>query len=80
LHAKFDRKDDYPPKRLMEEPVKSGDSIGFVMDQLRFDKLLDAYYQLHGWDVETGYPKKETLESLDLNLVGEKLESAGKLR
>lgn len=28
LHAGFDRKDDYPPLRYMEEPVKSGPFAG----------------------------------------------------
>jgi len=28
--------------------------------------LLDQYYEAHGWDVGTGIPKRETLETLGL--------------
>ena len=31
-----------------------------------FEKLKDDYYALRGWDQESGYIKKETLDALDL--------------
>jgi aldehyde:ferredoxin oxidoreductase len=31
-----------------------------------FRKAMDEYYEMRGWDVETGIPKKETLEDLGL--------------
>jgi len=30
------------------------------------DKMLDEYYRLRGWDVETGIPLPETLRRLGL--------------
>jgi aldehyde:ferredoxin oxidoreductase len=29
--------------------------------------MLDRYYALHGWDVETSWPTPETLEKLGLD-------------
>jgi aldehyde:ferredoxin oxidoreductase len=37
------------------------------IDRERFNEALDEYYDLHGWDRETGVPKEETLERLGLN-------------
>ncbi|MDP4159599.1 MAG: aldehyde ferredoxin oxidoreductase C-terminal domain-containing protein, partial [Bacillota bacterium] len=65
-HAGFDRSDDYPPKRLMEEKVPSGFAKGSVLDKERWDKMLDEYYEIHGWDKETSLPTKETLKNLGL--------------
>lgn len=64
-HAKFDRKDDYPPARFMEEKIKNGPYKGEYMDRKKFDKMLDENYQLHGW-TEQGIPKEETLIKLGL--------------
>ncbi|RLI28158.1 aldehyde ferredoxin oxidoreductase [Candidatus Bathyarchaeota archaeon] len=74
----FTRKDDYPPQRYFEEPLPDGLPIvrGKKMDREKYEKLLDAYYELHGWDRE-GIPKPETLRRLGLEeerieaLVGE---------
>jgi len=41
--------------------------------------MLDAYYDLHGWDKKTGKPKRQTLERLNLDAVREKLELHEKL-
>ena len=77
LHAGFDRKDDYPPGRFMEEPVKSGPAQGEVLLKDKWDAMLDEYYQLHGWDKETGWQTKRQLEGLDLKEVADDLEQAG---
>jgi aldehyde:ferredoxin oxidoreductase len=65
-HAGFTRNDDYPPKRLMEEPIKSGPLKGEVLRREDWDKMLSEYYSLHGWDQKTSWPNKEKLEELDL--------------
>jgi len=64
----FSRKDDTLPERYFTEPTPVGLPIvkGKKIDTNAFEKLLDEYYVLHGWD-EKGYPKKETLESLGLD-------------
>ncbi len=65
-HARFTRNDDYPPKRLMEEPIKSGPLKGELLREADWTKMLDEYYILHGWDPSTSWPTKEKLEELDL--------------
>jgi aldehyde:ferredoxin oxidoreductase len=60
------RKDDVLPWRLMHEPVKGGPRAGAINSPEELDRLLDEYYDLHGWDRETSIPRPETLEKLDL--------------
>jgi len=60
------REDDKLPWRMMNEPVPEGANKGQVTDQRTLDRLLDEYYQKHGWERETGIPRRETLQSLDL--------------
>ncbi|MFZ0534234.1 MAG: aldehyde ferredoxin oxidoreductase family protein [Anaerolineales bacterium] len=43
---------------------------GFVPD---FDKMLEAYYEVRGWDPKTGVPKKEKLRTLGLEWLVEDL-------
>jgi len=68
LREGFSRKDDTLPERYFKEPTPIGLPIakGKKIDRDRFEKMLDEYYALHGWD-ENGVPKKETLERLDLD-------------
>jgi len=80
IHAGFDRKDDYPPRRYMEEPVKSGPSAGQKCDKEKWDEMLDRYYELHGWDRETGWQTRQGLTELGLEDIAQKLEKAGKLK
>ena len=35
------------------------------LDKKEFDRMLDEYYRLHGWD-DSGVPTKETLERLGI--------------
>ena len=75
-HAGFLRKDDFPPKRLMEEPIRSGPLKGELLKEEDWEKMLDEYYSLHGWDRQTSWPTKEKLEELNLGECFEKLEHA----
>ncbi len=79
LHGGFTRLDDYPPKRYWEEPVKSGPYAGEHIDHGEWERMLDEYYGLHGWDPETGWQTRETLVSLGLTGVADRLEAAGRL-
>lgn len=59
--------DIYNPERYL--PGKGDELIshkGKAVDRKQVMKLMDEYYELRGWDVTTGYLKKETLERLDL--------------
>lgn len=62
------RKDDYLPERYYKEPCPTGLPIakGRYIDRAEFDKMLDEYYDLHGWD-RNGIPKPETLQRLGLD-------------
>jgi len=80
IHANFCRKDDYPPIRLIEEPMKAGPFKGQRLEINKWDKMLDEYYELHHWDKETGWCTKESLKSLNLTEVEDVLKEAGKLQ
>jgi aldehyde:ferredoxin oxidoreductase len=69
-----------PTPRDMSEPIPKGRLAGWKMDERQYNRMLDEYYDLHGWDRETSFPKKETLLSLDLEHVAGDLEKIGKLR
>jgi len=79
IHAGFTRKDDLPHKRFMEEPVSSGPYKGEKLDRGKFERMLDRFYELLGWDRETGWQTRECLEKLDMSDVAEMLAKAGKL-
>ena len=79
IHVEFGRKDDYPPKRLMEEPVKTGEYKGELLDAMKWGQMLDEYYDLHGWDKETSWQTRENLQNIDLTEVADALDTAGKL-
>jgi aldehyde:ferredoxin oxidoreductase len=55
-----------------------GRSDGVRLDRARFLKLLDAYYELSGWDLETGWPTRTRLEALGLDDVADALGSVGR--
>jgi len=59
----FNRNDDTLPEKLLKEPTKEGVLKGQVLNK---DEILDEYYELMGWDKETGLPFNEKLEELDL--------------
>ncbi len=50
---------------------------GRTVDRQEFEALKDQYYELRGWDVETGLPKTETLKSFDLGDIAEDLAVRG---
>lgn len=52
-----------------------GKDDGVVLDRARFLPLLDSYYDLSGWDRETGSPARPRLEALGLADVADELES-----
>lgn len=60
------REDDTLPWRMMNERVTEGPQEGFITDEEELDWLLDRYYEMHGWDQQTGIPTLETLTDLGL--------------
>ena len=47
---------------------------GCVVERDKFEKMMDEYYALRGWDVKTGLQKKETLEALSLSEIIPEME------
>jgi aldehyde:ferredoxin oxidoreductase len=80
IHGGFTRSDDYPPKRFWEEPIKSGPYKGDHIDHETWERTLDEYYSLHGWDPATSLQTRKGLEELGLKLVADRLEAAGILK
>jgi len=79
LHTDMSRKDDLPPKRFREEEVKSGPYKGFKIEENKYNKMLDEFYELWEWDKETGMQTRTGLEKLGLKDVAEKIAKQGKL-
>ena len=69
------RRDDESVIPYFEKP----DRAGIRLDVEKFRALMDEFYDLRGWDRETGWPKRETLEKHGLKDVADKLENLGKL-
>jgi len=60
----------------------AGSATGLVngpIDKAKFEALKDRYYELRGWDVNTGWPTRTKLEELGLKDVADELASIGKL-
>jgi aldehyde:ferredoxin oxidoreductase len=59
------RKHDMPPP-IFFAPINEGATKGICLDRKEYEKALDEYYELHGWDRE-GRPLTRTLERLCLD-------------
>jgi len=78
LHAGWTKADDFPPKRFIDEPIRAAGELQYL-DRKKWSGLLDAYYTLHGWDPQTGWPTKKTLEALNLGDIAQRLDQQGRL-
>jgi len=63
--AGFSRRDDFLPDRFYREVLKAGPPRDKVMTREGFEKALDEYYVIRGWDKE-GRPTIEKLKSLGI--------------
>ncbi|MFX1288744.1 MAG: aldehyde ferredoxin oxidoreductase family protein [Promethearchaeota archaeon] len=63
----FSRKDDALPERYFKEatPIGLPRVKGRKINREKFEKMLDEYYTLHGWD-NNGIPTKETIQKLEI--------------
>ena len=61
----LDRSKDTVPYRVTHEPIPEGPSKGRFCPEDTFQKLLDEYYQIRGWDSQ-GRPGSEKLAELRL--------------
>lgn len=63
------READTLPEKLFSRPLEGGKTEGYVVDRNEWERALEAYYRLCGWDVESGHPKREKLQALGLGWV-----------
>jgi aldehyde:ferredoxin oxidoreductase len=49
---------------------------GIPLDDTRFRRLMDEYYQLRGWDPKSGVPRRSKLRQLGLTDVAKELEAS----
>ena len=52
----FSRKDDRIPNRIINEVIRSGPAAGQKIPQEAFNKMLDDYYEIMGWDQDGCIP------------------------
>ncbi len=58
-------------------PGPNGELIsrkGKVVERDKFEKMMDEYYSLRGWDVKTGLQRKKNLEELSLSEIVPEME------
>ena len=82
---------DQPPSRCFTDPLRfdqvNQDCVvpgknweplsrkGAILDRDSFERMKDEYYQLRGWDVETGLQTRAVMQELGLGDVADDLES-----
>jgi len=69
----LDRRHDTLSERFFTKALKGGRSDGMKLEREEFERGLDDYYRLAGWDVETGTPTRWKLEELGLDWLAEEL-------
>jgi aldehyde:ferredoxin oxidoreductase len=76
--SNWTREMDVPPERWFKEPLTKGPLKGSKLDSVKYDIMLQKYYNKKGWD-ERGIPKKITLKKLGLSDVAKQLNKHVKL-
>jgi len=56
------RKDDYLPDLYYDNPIPDGPTKGIRILRDKYEKLLDEYYALHGWDNNGVVPEERAKE------------------
>jgi aldehyde:ferredoxin oxidoreductase len=69
----FKRADDTLPERLMTEPLQSGASKGQMISKEDLNRMLDEYYTVRAWDLNTGVPTRKKLVELNLEYVADEI-------
>jgi aldehyde:ferredoxin oxidoreductase len=65
------RLEDRSPKRFTQDPMPDGPNKGTVFPEA---ELIPRYYQVRGWDKETGFPLSEILKDYGLEDIATELE------
>lgn len=72
----FTPADDNLPDRMFE-PLENGALKGVALDREEFARMLELYYEMAGWDRQTGCPTFAKLAELDLDWLQEELADVG---
>jgi aldehyde:ferredoxin oxidoreductase len=70
------KKDDFLQGKWVSEPVPGGPLKGASIDKEKFEKMLEDYYEMRGWDKETGVPTSERLRSLGVGEIAKDMEKS----
>jgi aldehyde:ferredoxin oxidoreductase len=70
----FTASDDRIPERLFEE-IQFGPIKGTKLDRREFKRALQLYYEMMGWDQNTGNPKFAKLQELELGWVAQEIDT-----
>jgi aldehyde:ferredoxin oxidoreductase len=73
------RRDDTLPNRFYTEPLPEGPARGMVLSKETVDRVLDEYYELRGWDTNSGLPTEQRFAELGLQDIGRQLREQGKI-
>jgi aldehyde:ferredoxin oxidoreductase len=65
---------DYRDKKNIKKVQRNS-----ILDTNKFEKMKDEYYELRGWDNDTGSPTWDTLHRLGLDFVARDLKRRGRL-
>ena len=57
------------PGSCSRGPLSGGRTDGLALDPAELDGAITQYFEQAGWDVETGVPRRETLEEVGLGWV-----------
>jgi aldehyde:ferredoxin oxidoreductase len=68
----YTRAADFLPKKL-GKPLVGGKSDGVFVTDEEIEHAKDMYFEMAGWDVETGNPTRSKLEELDIGWVADLL-------
>ena len=72
----WSREMDIPPARWFEEPLTQGPMKGRHLNYDTYNKMLDWYYDIRGWD-KNGVPRKSTLAKYGLDKEAREIEAMG---
>jgi aldehyde:ferredoxin oxidoreductase len=59
--------------------IEMPDASGLTVSYEDFNKLVDGYYRERGWDIETGWPTRETWVKYGLDYVADDMKKENKL-
>lgn len=62
----LDRRQDTLPDKFFTKALQGGPSDGWKLDREEYETALDQYYELCGWDPQTGNPGRAKLTELGL--------------